>query len=205
MTVTSFPLGAIGTNCYLVYGDDQVAALIDPGDQPDAVLSQIAAAGVTVRAILLTHGHYDHTTAVHPLVEALGAVAVYIHEADVNKDETCPDPLRFFPQDGCNYYAEGDTITVGSLDFSVLHTPGHSPGSVTLRGGDTLFTGDTLFKGSMGRTDLPGGDDAAIFASLKRLGNLPGDLSVRPGHMGASTLARERQGNYYLQRAMGGQ
>mgnify|MGYP002803226893 CR=1 FL=1 len=99
-------------------------------------------------------------------------------------------------------YGEGDTLTLGSLTISVLHTPGHTPGGVCLQVEDALFTGDTLFQGSMGRTDFPGGSYEQLMASLKRLGQLPGDYHVLPGHMGASTLETERKTNYYMREAM---
>ena len=100
------------------------------------------------------------------------------------------------------FYQDGDHVQVGGVDLEVLHTPGHTQGSVVLRVGDTLLTGDTLFKGSMGRTDLPGGSYDAMRASLRRLGGLEGDLTVLPGHMDPSTLDHERKYNYYLKEAM---
>lgn len=102
------------------------------------------------------------------------------------------------------FYEDGSHVSVGDVDFEVLHTPGHTAGSVVLRAGDTLFTGDTLFKGSMGRTDLPGGSHEDMSRSLRRLGALEGDLKVLPGHMDASTLDHERKYNYYLKEAMKG-
>ena len=102
------------------------------------------------------------------------------------------------------FRSEGDHLTLGELELQVLHTPGHSEGSVTLRCGDVLFCGDTLFAGSCGRTDFPGGDTAKLLASLRRLGELEGDLRVLPGHMEDSTLSRERQTNPYLRQAMSG-
>ena len=99
-------------------------------------------------------------------------------------------------------FEEGDTITVGGVTLTVLHTPGHTRGSCVLMAEDVLFTGDTLFRGSMGRTDLPGGDDAQMIASLARLGNLPGDYQVLPGHESGSTLEQERRRNPYLKQAM---
>ena len=101
-----------------------------------------------------------------------------------------------------NFYGEGDRITVGTLELQVLHTPGHSEGSVTLRCGDVLFCGDTLFAGSCGRTDLPGGDPMEMLASLRRLGRLEGDYTVYPGHMDSTTLAREKQYNPFIRQAL---
>ena len=100
-------------------------------------------------------------------------------------------------------YREGDVVNVAGIDVEVLETPGHTPGSVTLRAENVLFTGDTLFAGSMGRTDLPGGGEGEIMRSLKRLGELEGDYQVLPGHEGQSTLERERKSNYCLRAAMG--
>ena len=152
--------------------------------------------------ILLTHGHYDHTTAVPALHQALPKAEIYIHQADANGAGN-----RLFPLagqvEGLKFYGEGDTLTLGELTIEVLHTPGHSPGSVTLKAGQVLFTGDTLFAGSMGRTDLAGGDEEQIMDSLKRLGGLEGNFHVLPGHMGTSELDRERRSNPYLRMAMG--
>ena len=104
--------------------------------------------------------------------------------------------------DSLNYYDEGDTLPLGSLTISVLYTPGHTAGSVTLKVGDALFVGDTLFAGSCGRTDLPGGDPMEMLASLRRLGRLEGDYTVYPGHMDSTTLAREKQYNPFIRQAL---
>ena len=115
-------------------------------------------------------------------------------------------PSVFPPLTGIalTYYDEGDRVMVGSIPVDVLHTPGHSKGSVVLKAGDILFTGDTLFRGSMGRTDFPGGSYEEIMASLKRLAALPGDYRVCPGHEGLSTLETERRQNYYMRAAVEG-
>ena len=123
---------------------------------------------------------------------------MYLHPADAAQLGTAVMP----PIGETLSYQEGDTVPVGNLTVQVLHTPGHTPGGVTLRVEDALFTGDTLFQGSMGRTDL-GGSYTEIMASLKRLGQLEGDLQVLPGHMGVSTLDRERKSNYFLREALG--
>ena len=162
------------------------------------MLFRSKADGVQVKAILLTHSHYDHTGAVRELREALPGVPVYLHPADAAQLGTAVMP----PIGETLPYQEGDTVPVGNLTVQVLHTPGHTPGGVTLRVEDVLFTGDTLFQGSMGRTDL-GGSYTEIMASLKRLGQLEGDLQVLPGHMGVSTLDRERKSNYFLREALG--
>lgn len=203
MIVKTMPVGPIGTNCYLL-GDEtsKACAMIDPGGDPNEILSMIREAGLALKAILLTHGHYDHTTAVPELEKALPQAAIYIHRGDANGAGNTLFPLAGQVA-GLNFYDEGDHIQVGSIDVQVLHTPGHSKGSVTLKAGDVLFTGDTLFCGSCGRTDLRGGSYEEIMASLKRLGQLEGDYHVCPGHDRTSTLERERQYNPFLREAMG--
>ena len=199
MNIKLMQVGEIGTNCSLLEDEDtRSAAIIDPGGEARGILGQAKADGVQVKAILLTHSHYDHTGAVRELREALPGVPVYLHPADAAQLGTAVMP----PIGETLPYQEGDTVPVGNLTVQVLHTPGHTPGGVTLRVEDVLFTGDTLFQGSMGRTDL-GGSYTEIMASLKRLGQLEGDLQVLPGHMGVSTLDRERKSNYFLREALG--
>ena len=199
MQIKALPVGAMGTNCYLLEDEStNAAAVVDPGGDAGRILAQLRADGMTVRAILLTHAHFDHTGAVSELRQALPGVPVYLHPADaalLGSD--------IFPPIGATVpYDEGDALTVGSLTVRVLHTPGHTPGGVTLKVGDVLFTGDTLFAGSCGRTDLRGGSYEEIMASLKRLGELEGDFHVCPGHDRTSTLERERKYNPFLMEAM---
>ena len=196
------PVGPIGTNCYILEDEQaQVAAIIDPGDEAERILSVMGEENITVEYILLTHGHYDHTTAVPALHQAYPQAKIYIHQADANGAGS-----RLFPLagqvEGLLSYDEGDTLSLGGLTIEVLHTPGHSKGSVTLKVGDVLFTGDTLFAGDCGRTDLSGGSYEEILASLKRLGELEGNFHVCPGHGGTSTMDQERRGNPYLREAM---
>ena len=203
MKVSVMQVGPIGTNCYFLQDEESgLMAIIDPGDDWERILHQVKKAEGEVKYILLTHGHYDHTTAVPDLVKALPGVQVYIHQADANGAGSQLFPLAAQVKD-LNNYDEGDTLSLGSLTIEVLHTPGHSKGSVTLKVGDVLFTGDTLFCGSCGRTDLRGGSYEEIMASLKRLGELEGDFHVCPGHDRTSTLERERQYNPFLLEAMG--
>lgn len=202
MQVKVLQVGPIGTNCYLLEDEKaHVAAVIDPGDEAGRILQVIKDDGVDVKYILLTHGHYDHTTAVPELHQALPQAEIYIHKADANGAGS-----RLFPLAGqipdLKFYDEGDALTLGELTIQVLHTPGHSKGSVTLKVGDVLFCGDTLFAGSCGRTDLAGGSYDEIMASLKKLGELPGDCHVCPGHDVTSTLERERRSNPFLREAM---
>lgn len=204
MKIKSMQVGELATNCYFLIDETtNTAAIIDPGDQAQDILEAIQAEGARVEYILLTHGHYDHTGAAAELASALPQAEVYIHERDYRDVDPGLFPLRT-QLSAVNFYGEGDRLPLGELTLEVLHTPGHSQGSVTLRCGDVLFCGDTLFAGSCGRTDFPGGDTAKILASLRRLGELEGNLQVLPGHMESSTLDRERQVNPYLCQAMDG-
>ncbi len=202
MKVRIMQVGPIGTNCYILEDEStHQAAVIDPGGDAPRLLTALK--GLDVRYILLTHGHYDHTGAAAELSAAFPKAEVYIHEKDYRDVDPSLFPLHT-ELSGVHFYGEGDRLVLGTLALEVLHTPGHSEGSVTLRCGDILFCGDTLFAGSCGRTDFPGGDTAKLLASLRRLGELEGDLRVLPGHMEDSTLSRERQTNPYLRQAMSG-
>lgn len=202
MKVKVLPVGPIGTNCYLLEDEStKLAAVIDPGDEAEKILNVLKEDGVRVEYLLLTHGHYDHTTAVPALHKALPDAKIYIHPADANGAGGYLFPLAGQVED-LRFYDEGDTLIMGPLTIRVLHTPGHSPGSVTLRVADVLFCGDTLFAGSCGRTDLAGGSYDQIMDSLKRLGELEGDYHVCPGHDVTSTLERERRSNPFLREAM---
>ena len=161
----------------------------------------VAETGCTPCAIFLTHGHYDHTGAVAALREKWPDIPVYLNHKDQYTDDAYA--MQLFPTiPNTVDYGEGDTLTVGTLTVSVLATPGHSEGSVTLRCGDVLFCGDTLFAGSCGRTDFLGGSMTTILASLRRLGRLEGNLKVLPGHMEPSDLDSERKWNPYLMQAL---
>lgn len=201
MLIKTIPVGQLETNCYVVTDEQSLlCAVIDPGDESNTILDYLESNRLQCRAVLLTHGHYDHVGAVDAVAQETGA-AVYMNERDDARnarDAHLPYSLREYGKS----YDEGDVVEVGALRFRVLATPGHTPGGVTLLCGDALFTGDTLFKGSCGRTDLPGGDMEQELASLRRLCSLPGDYEVYPGHMDASTLQREREFNYYCRAAM---
>ena len=202
MKVKLLRVGPIGTNCYILEDDQtNLAAVIDPGDEPELIQEALEKEGVEVRYLLLTHGHYDHTTAVPALHRVYPQADIYIHQADANGAGSTLFPLAG-EVDDLKLYDEGDVIRLGDHEILVLHTPGHSPGSVTLKVEDVLFTGDTLFAGSCGRTDLRGGSYEQIMQSLKRLGELKGDFHVCPGHEATSTLERERRSNPFLMEAM---
>lgn len=192
------------TNCYLI-GDERekVCAVVDPGGSPDRVLAMIARSALAPAMILLTHGHYDHVRGIPGVLAKYPDLPVYCHEKDICPAGNTAESF-FLPHVGENQrtYGEGDELKLGDLTIRVLHTPGHSGGSVTLLVEDLMLSGDTLFAGSMGRCDLPGGDEDTIFASLRRLASLEGSYKVLPGHGGASTLERERGTNPYVRQAM---
>ena len=202
MLIKCLPVGHLMTNCYIVTDETTLeCAVIDPGDESNTILYYLEDNHLTCRAILLTHGHYDHTGAVGELQAKWPETPVYLNRRDVYAD-ACTQQLFPLLSGDVRDYDEGDTVAVGGLTVTVLATPGHSEGSVTLRCQDALFCGDTLFAGSCGRTDFPGGSMEKMMASLRRLGQLEGDLRVLPGHMEASTLDRERRWNPYLFQAM---
>lgn len=203
MKIISTVVGELGTNCYLLIDEaTREAALIDPADSPEELSALIEREGVKLRYILLTHGHRDHTFAAPAMHEHYPAAEVYIHRLDASGSGIYHYPLAGVIEN-LKLYGEGDTLPLGSLTIEVLHTPGHTAGSVTLKVADALFVGDTLFSGSCGRTDLPGGDNVAMMSSLRRLAKLEGDYDVYPGHMQSTTLARERAYNLFLRAALG--
>ena len=209
MQVKVIPVGQLGTNCYILADEAaKVCAVIDPGDDSAYLAGIIKKEGWTPTAILLTHGHFDHIMGIGGLRENWPGLPVYVHPADAQVEEvsaqvwgmTVPTVKAFTP---LTPYYEGDKLKVGDLTVTVLHTPGHSKGSVTLRVEDVLFTGDTLFRGSMGRTDFEGGSFSEIMDSLARLAGLEGDFKVCPGHEATSTLDYERRTNVCVREALG--
>ena len=181
-------------NCYIVESGSN-CAVIDPGAQGESLVQWLKKQGLTPKAVFLTHGHFDHVGAVKRLWEDYGC-DVYLHEADTTMTGRLAHGLYWNKT-----YAEGDTVTVDGLSFTVLHTPGHTPGSVCLLAGNTLFTGDTLFAGACGRTDFPGGSWEQMLRSLNRLASLEENYTVLSGHGGESTLDRERMYNPYMKEA----
>lgn len=194
MNVTVLPLGSLQANCYIA-AQDGICAVIDPGAQAQQLIDWLKRNKLRPEAVLLTHGHFDHVGAVQALAQEFGS-AVYLHKGDTDMTGELAQGLYWN-----RTYAEGDTVQVGDMIFTVLHTPGHTPGSVCLQAEDLLFAGDTLFAGSCGRTDFPGGSWEQMMASLRRLAQLPDDLTVLPGHGGETKLSRERAYNPYMKEA----
>ncbi|MCI2058811.1 MAG: MBL fold metallo-hydrolase [Oscillibacter sp.] len=204
MKIATLQVGSIGTNCYIVCDEEKkLCAVIDPGDDGARVAERVRETGCAPVCILLTHSHYDHVGGVEELLAACPGLPVYLNSRDLHPSDSPRARFLFptLPFETVNY-DDGDTVRVGDLTFSVIATPGHTPGGVSLFCGDALFCGDTLFAGSMGRTDLAAGDGGQMTASLRRLGNLPGSPTVYPGHMELTDLETERQTNPFLQQAM---
>ena len=205
MTIKTLQVGPIMTNCYLLCDEDtKVCALIDPGDDAARVEKLVEQSGCALRYILLTHGHFDHTSAVRPLLERHPEVTVYIHEKDAVEGRGGELLFTRVGEENQRYYKEGDKLTVGGLTLDVLETPGHSQGSVCLlvEGQNVIFAGDTLFRCSCGRCDFPGGDYRAMLRSLGRLGKLEGQYTVYPGHDEATDMDYERKYNPYMKQGM---
>lgn len=193
MQIHTLPLGAYQTNTYVVANEGR-CVVIDPGYEADIIAAFLQEQNLAAEAIFLTHGHFDHIGAVKALVEKLNC-PVYIHEAELSM----PEMMTAGPIYYTHTYGEGDRIEKAGMSFRVLHTPGHTPGSVCLIVGNTCFSGDTLFADSCGRTDLPGGDWTTIRRSLNRLAQIEDDLTVCPGHGILTSLATEKRYNPYLQ------
>ena len=201
MLIKTLPVGQLETNCYVVTDENAlVCAVIDPGDESNTILDYIEDNKLSCKAILITHAHFDHVSAVNAMLEATGA-ELYMCEKDLELAKTGASG-RFTPPENTHFYKDGDGVKVAGLTFKVMETPGHTPGGVTLICGDALFTGDTLFRGSCGRTDLPGGDMRAELRSLKRIASLEGDYEVYPGHAESSMLSIEREHNPYVRHAL---
>ncbi|MEA2144928.1 MAG: hydroxyacylglutathione hydrolase [Solirubrobacteraceae bacterium] len=207
LDVRMFTVGQVQENCFLVRREDSDHALmVDPGEEADKLLGAIEALGVTLDAILLTHTHFDHVGAVAPVARATGA-PVYCPQLEV---PVLQDIMAFVPWPGFGPYeswdpehtvAGGERLELAGLDIDVHFTPGHSPGHVAYAIADdqALFSGDVLFQGSVGRTDLPGGDWPTLARSIQSLLDAhPDETTVYPGHMGITTLGRERASNPFL-------
>jgi glyoxylase-like metal-dependent hydrolase (beta-lactamase superfamily II) len=207
MDVRMFTVGPVAENSYIFRRDGSDRALIiDPGEEADKLLGAIDALGVTLDGILLTHTHFDHVGAVAPVAKATGA-EVWVPQLE---KPVLADIMSFVPWPGFGPYESwdaehtvegGETLELAGFQIDVIFTPGHSPGHVTYSIADegVLFSGDVLFQGSVGRTDLPGGDWPTLLESIRGLVDaFPEDTTVYPGHMGITTLGAERATNPFL-------
>jgi hydroxyacylglutathione hydrolase len=207
MDVRSFTVGPVAENCYIARpeGGDR-GVIVDPGEEPERILDAVERLGIAVEAILVTHCHFDHIGAVNPVAKATGA-PVYCPEIEV---PVLADIMSYVPWPGFGPYesydadqtvAGGEHLSLGGLEIDVLFTPGHSPGHVTYAVPDqrALFSGDVLFRGSVGRTDLPGGDWGTLLESIRGIvEGFPEETTVYPGHMGITTLKSELATNPFL-------
>jgi hydroxyacylglutathione hydrolase len=207
MQIHIIPVTMFQSNTVIIWDEETMEGLVaDPGGDPERVNRFLNDQGITVKGIFLTHGHVDHVSGTNRIKEETGA-EVWIHPADKPlADQTAQQCMMFgIPTEQApevdNELADGGTHSVGSLTFEVLHTPGHSPGSCCFYfAGDepVLVAGDLLFAGSIGRMDLPGGNQEKMKESLSRITQLPDDVSVIPGHGPKTTIGREKTQNPYL-------
>lgn len=205
MKILKFSVGTMGTNCYFLIGAGSgECAVVDPGDEADKIIRKLEDHELKCTHILLTHAHFDHIMALERLRQSTGA-NVYLHEEDAEfltdselnlMSRFSSDKIEVTPADILLH--DGDKITVAGEEISVMHTPGHTPGSVCYLCGKDMISGDTLFRDSIGRYDFPGGDFMTLMHSLKILAALEGDYKVYPGHGMTTTLERERSSNLYL-------
>ena len=203
MVIKSFVVGSMECNCYLIFDENSKETLvIDPGDEPDRIIDFIRENSLHVKHIVCTHAHFDHVGAVSDMKQATGApIVIHRNELDIYRStrdqatswgfelEELPEPDMLV--------SEGEVLEIGSLKFVIIHTPGHSPGSICLYGEGILITGDTVFAGSVGRTDLYGGDTVQLRKSFKRLMSLAEETKIFPGHGPETTIEIERRENLF--------
>jgi hydroxyacylglutathione hydrolase len=205
MKYESVIVGALETNCYIVYCQETLeCAVIDPGAEPEKIFRLIGHKDLKPTTLINTHGHVDHVGANRDIKDKFD-IPLYLHAADSPMLESIlQSELSFFlgakespPPD--KYLEEGDEIKIGNVSLSVIHTPGHSPGSVSLLGDGILFSGDTLFFGGVGRTDLPGGSWSEMENSIReKIFTLPADTVVLPGHGPTTTVDQETKFNPFI-------
>jgi hydroxyacylglutathione hydrolase len=203
VVIKKFIIGSLDNNCFVIVDEASKECLItDPGDEPDRILDFIHENDLKVKYIVCTHAHFDHVAAVYDIKKDTDALVV-LHKDDLElyrstKDQAATWGFDIDPQPEPDVLvSEGDKIAVGELGFEVLHTPGHSPGGICLYGEGILITGDTLFSGSVGRTDLYGGNIGDLRKSFKRLMSLPEGIKVLPGHGPESTIGKEKTDNFF--------
>ena len=201
MKILSFSLGALRTNTYFCFDEKGSCVVIDPGMDGEGICEKLIQKGLTPTHIFLTHGHFDHSQGVKALKDRFGAKVCVHREDNVMLTQPGKSAAAFYYRGDLSSYPvlsadvlleEGDKITVGDMTFSVLHTPGHTPGSVCFQWENVLFCGDTVFASGYGRYDLWGGDKEALSASISRISSLHEDLKLCPGHGNTTTLSRIR-------------
>ncbi|MGN1114285.1 MAG: MBL fold metallo-hydrolase [Oscillospiraceae bacterium] len=202
------PLSICATYGYIVWGKNKNAVLIDAPDNAEYILSELESRGLTLKKILLTHGHFDHVGAVADLAEKTGC-EVYIHENDLDKLSGIGDNLsdsfggnKVKAYDKAISVKDGDKITLDEMEFTVMHTPGHTKGSVCYIADDIMFSGDTLFARSIGRTDMPDGNTPEMLKSLTKIISIEKNIKIYTGHTESTTLDIEKQYNPYLKGCM---
>jgi glyoxylase-like metal-dependent hydrolase (beta-lactamase superfamily II) len=203
MLIKSISVGPLQVNCFIIADDvSKDAVVIDPGDEPDMIIDIIKKNGLTVQYIICTHGHFDHVGAVSDLKKETGAKVV-LHKDELEIYSAALDMAAFWgydigrPPEPDMLLKDGDAVEFGRIRLEVLHTPGHSPGCICLYGNGILLTGDTIFAGSVGRTDLYGGDEKKLKESFKRLMLLPENIRALPGHGPETSIAREKHENMF--------
>lgn len=205
MIVKDLTVGPIMANCFILGCEEtKEAAVIDPGDEADRILMTLAESALTAKYIINTHGHFDHVSANKRLKEVTNA-DILIHPLDapmLNQLAAAASAWGFSSEDSPppdRLLEDGDVVMVGNIELSVLHTPGHTPGGISLSTDGAVFVGDTLFAGSIGRTDFPGGDFDTLKSSIQnKLYTLNDDVVVYPGHMGTTNIGQEKRTNPFV-------
>jgi hydroxyacylglutathione hydrolase len=204
MKISTFAVGEFQENCYLVEDEDAGAAvIIDPGSEPARLTAAVEQSRARLLAIWLTHAHLDHLGGIAG-IKRKWDVPVYLHPDDLRLFRAADRQAQLYglpydhPPMPEREFADGDEVSVGTLSFTVMHAPGHSPGHIVLHGNGVAFVGDCLFAGSIGRTDLPASNGVDLERSLERIASLPPGTVVYPGHGPATTIGEERATNPFL-------
>ncbi len=200
MVLKKLIVGPIESNCYLIGSETTgEGMIIDPGDEADRILNSVKELGLGIKYIVLTHGHWDHMSALAEVSEATAAEVCVHTDEDVSIPARSPSGTPGSSSSAAHWLRGGDCLDVGELHFVVIHTPGHTPGGICLLGNGILFSGDTLFNCGVGRTDLPGSSHRQLMDSLNnKLMILPDDTVVYPGHGPDTTIGAERRTNPFI-------
>ncbi|MBI4682990.1 MAG: MBL fold metallo-hydrolase [Nitrospirae bacterium] len=204
MILERLVVGPLEENTYIIADEASGQAIVvDPGDEPDRIIDIIKHKNLQVHSVICTHTHFDHVGAAGDIKKATGA-KILIHKNDLQVYETAKDQAAFWGYDiddipgPDGFIDEGHVIEAGNLKFKVLHTPGHSPGGICLYGEGILMSGDTIFRGSVGRTDFPGGSMEELKKSFRRLLDLPQDTKIYSGHGPETTVGMEKKTNFFV-------